>query len=519
MPNFSPNHRVHKPVVRSRGGVVASQHVGAARIGAQILTEGGNAVDAAVATSFALGVLEPWMSGIGGGGMMIVRHADGKVDTVDFGMRAPAALALADYPLAEGEANDLFAWPAVQKDSNMTGPLSIAVPGVVDGLGVAYGAWGSKPWANLLAPAVNLAHQGLTVDWYATLMIAQCAGGLAKWPASADRFLPSGHPPPIPMAPTATSRLPMESLAKTLDTLMRNGPRAFYEGPLAERIAAESQALGSSLSAQDLAAYHAQILKPLCISYRDAKIWATPELTAGPTLAHVLRNHEEFQNLQSGPDTEWYLSLVNSLQTAYTKRLAEMGDINGGRDIGCTTHFTIADRDGTIVTLTQTLLSVFGSMVTLPETGILMNNGIFWFDPRKDNPNSLAPSKRCLSNMCPVVVERADGAVFGIGASGGRRIMPAVAQIATFTTDFCMDLEDALHCPRIDVSGTGLVLADSDLPEVVVNALASQFKTNVKKRTVYPSWFANISAVQVEARDRIGGTEPTLPWADAVTEI
>jgi gamma-glutamyltranspeptidase/glutathione hydrolase len=146
MPNFSPNHRVHKPVVRSRGGVVASQHVGAARIGAQILTEGGNAVDAAVATSFALGVLEPWMSGIGGGGMMIVRHADGKVDTVDFGMRAPAALALADYPLAEGEANDLFAWPAVQKDSNMTGPLSIAVPGVVDGLGVAYGAWGSKPW-------------------------------------------------------------------------------------------------------------------------------------------------------------------------------------------------------------------------------------------------------------------------------------------------------------------------------------------------------------------------------------
>jgi len=514
--NFSPNQQVHKPVVRSPGGIVASQHVGAAAIGAQVLADGGNAIDAAVATSFALGVLEPWMSGVGGGGLMVVRHPNGEVDTVDFGMRSPAALRVEDYPLAEGESNELFSWPTVMDDRNMTGPLSIAVPGVVDGLGTAHGAWGSRCWADLVAPAVSLAREGLSVDWYATLMIGQCAHGLAKWPASAERYLPGGYPPPSPMSPTYENRLSLATLADTLEILMREGPRTFYEGPLAKQISEEAQHLGSSLSIRDMADYRAEIRKPLSIPYRDAQIWATSELSAGPTMAHVLCQLEELGGIQDTPDEDWYLSLAAALQTAYTKRLAEMGDIDGARDIGCTTHYCVADRDGTIVTVTQTLLSVFGSMVTLPQTGILMNNGIFWFDPRPYKPNSLAPGKRCLSNMCPVIVERVDGALFGIGASGGRRIMPAVAQIAAFVTDFGMELEEALHFPRIDMSGSGMVLADSGLFDPVVRALAEQFETHVMKRTVYPSWFANISAVQTQATERIGGTEPTLPWADAV---
>ena len=522
IPNLSPNQSIRKPVVRSDGGIVAAQHVGAAAVGAKVLAEGGNAVDAAVATSFALGVLEPWMSGIGGGGMMVVRHPDGRVDTVDFGMRAPRGLDPADYPLEEGTSNDLFAWPAVREDRNMTGPHAIAVPGTVDGIGVAHDAWGRLDWPDLVRPAIDLARRGLSVDWYATLMIGQAARGLARWPASAARFLPGGHPPASPMAPGAESFLPMDTLAATLETLATDGPRSFYEGALAERIATEVRALGGSLSAEDLSSYRARILPPLNIGYRDATIWATPELTAGPTLADVLRRHASAMPGAApgatAPDAAWYLSLTQALSDAYALRLERMGDVEGGRAIGCTTHFSITDRDGMAVCLTQTLLSVFGSMVTLPESGILMNNGIFWFDPRPGVPNALAPGKRCLSNMCPVVVERPDGAVFAIGASGGRRIMPAVAQVAASLIDFDMDLEQALHMPRIDMSGGKEVLADAALPADIRDSLGKRFPVRTKKRSVYPSWFANISATATIGGSRLGGSEPSLPWSDAVAE-
>lgn len=513
--NFSPNQTVRKAVVRSAGGVVASQHVGAAAVGARVLEEGGNAVDAAVATSFALNALEPWMSGIGGGGLMVVRHPDGRADAVDFGMRSPAGLDPADYPLDEGTAHDLFAWPAVQGNRNMTGPQAIAVPGVVDGIGVAHAAWGSRDWAALVAPSIDMARRGPSVDWYATIIIGQAARGLSRHPASAARFLPGGFPPGPPMGPTDETRLPMPALAETLERLASDGPRAFYEGALAERIAAEVQGLGGSLSAADLAAYRARIVEPLRIGYRDATIWATPELSAGPTLADVLRRHEAVETGPE-PDAAWYGSIAKALSAAYVTRLAEMGDVEGGRTTGCTSHLTVVDRDGMTVSLTQTLLSVFGSMVTLPDTGILMNNGIFWFDPRPDRPNALAPGKRCLANMCPVVLETGDGRVFGIGASGGRRILPAVAQVSTFLADFGMDLEEALHRQRIDVSGSGLLLADSTLPGDVLAALAETHEVHAKKRSVYPSWFANISATEATGPERRGGTEPTLPWADAV---
>ena len=516
MSNFSPNQTVTKQVVRSECGVVAAQHVGAAAIGAQVLAEGGNAMDAAVATSFALGVIEPWMSGIGGGGLMVVRHPDGAVNTVDFGMRTAAGLRPEDYPLDEGEAEGLFAWPAVVDNRNMTGPLAIAVPGVVDGVGTAHAAWGSKPWEGLVAPAVDLARDGLSIDWFTTMIIGQAAHGLRNYPATADWFLPGGMPPAVPLAPRGVSRLPALRLAETLETIMREGPRSFYEGPLATRIAADARATGADLNEDDLASYRARIMDPLAIDHRGARIWATPELSAGPTLAHVLREHAATPVNGAAPDADWYLSMANALKTAYQKRLSETGDVDGGRDIGCTSHFSVVDRDGMVVSQTQTLLSVFGSMVTFPESGVLMNNGVFWFDPRPGRPNSLAPGKRCLSNMCPIVLERPDGGVFGLGASGGRRIMPAVGQVAAFLAEFGMDLEPALHHPRIDMSGSTVLIADRKLDAPTLATLGHRFDIHLTIRTVFPSWFANISAVQVDGADRVGGSEPCLPWADAV---
>ncbi|MEM8742526.1 MAG: gamma-glutamyltransferase [Pseudomonadota bacterium] len=517
MSSFSPGQRAVKPAVQSNGGVVAAQHVGAARIGAAVLAAGGNAVDAAIATSFAIGVLEPWMSGIGGGGLMVVRHADGRVETLDAGMRAPAGLDPTAYRLTGGEAEGLFTWPAVEGDVNMTGPLAIAVPGLVDGLGVAHAAWGARPWADLVAPAIDLAQSGLAVDWYASLIIGQAAAGLARFDASRARFLPGGHPPAISLVPGRYTTLPAPELAATLAIIAQDGPRALHEGPLAEAVARDAATVGSPLSAADLAQTQARLRPPLEIAYRRARIWATPELSAGPTLAHSLRLLTEFEP-GPAPDPGFYTAMAAALAEAYALRLTEMGDVDGardtGKDAGCTTHISVADRHGMTVSLTQTLLSVFGSMVTLPETGILMNNGIFWFDPRPGGPNALAAGKRCLANMCPVVME-AEGRVTAIGASGGRRIMPAVAQIAAFLGDFGMDLETALHMPRLDMSGGAAVTADDTLPAPVIAALRAAIPVAVQKRTVFPNWFANISAAQSGADGQIGATEPWLPWADA----
>src|SRR5918994_7727096 len=169
-----------RPVVRATGGMVAAQHKGAADVGAEILRGGGNAVDAAIATSLALGVLEPWMSGLGGGGFMVVAKADGPTEVLDFGMRAPAALDPAAYPLSGGQDSDLFGWPGVVEDRNVLGPLSIAVPGQAAGLGFAFERHASLPWPDLCAPAIALAEQGLPVSWHTSLQITGGAADLAR---------------------------------------------------------------------------------------------------------------------------------------------------------------------------------------------------------------------------------------------------------------------------------------------------------------------------------------------------
>jgi gamma-glutamyltranspeptidase/glutathione hydrolase len=197
---FSNLQQFRKPAVVSKGGIVAAQSRQAAEIGAAVLAEGGDCVDAAVATSFALGVLEPWMSGIGGGGAMVLYRArEDKYEVIDFGMRAPRGLRREDYALTgEGAASDLFPWPRVKDDRNLLGPGSIAVPGVVAGMEEAHRRHAKLPWRELLAPSVALAAEGLAVDWWTTLAIASAAADLRRYPASAAGYLEDGLPPHPP---------------------------------------------------------------------------------------------------------------------------------------------------------------------------------------------------------------------------------------------------------------------------------------------------------------------------------
>ena len=254
-------------------------------------------------------------------------------------------------------------------------------------------------------------------------------------------------------------------------------------------------ALGGRLSAADLANYEATIEEAPETGYRDARVKTAPGLTAGPTLVDVLDRLAASLAPGEAPDGETYVAYAEALQAAYAERLRGMGASGEADRASCTSHLGAADRDGTVVALTQTLLSPFGAKVMLPETGILMNNGIMWFDPRPGGPNSIAPGKRPLSNMCPTIVEFADGRRASLGASGGRRILPAVAQLLSFLVDFGMSLDDAAHRPRINVDGSDLVEADARLPAETLAMLEGRFPVAVRPHGVHPSAYACPNAV------------------------
>jgi gamma-glutamyltranspeptidase / glutathione hydrolase len=517
---------VRKPAIRAKAGIVAAQSRIAAEIGAEVLASGGDCIDAVVATGFALGVLEPWMSGVGGGGAMVLYRArENRTEVIDYGMRAPESLRVEDYPLTEGVASDIFPWARVRDDRNLHGPGSIAVPGVVAGMDEAHRRYARMPWKDLLAPSVKLASEGLLVDWFATVMISSAAADLRKFPASAATYLVDGLPPNPQWGIRSSVRLPQDRLKATLAQLAERGARDFYQGDLAQTIAADVRAGGGTLSASDLASFRAHVREPLRIPYRDGTVFATPQLTAGPTLAHALSLLQNELRSGSEPEASHYIAYARAIQSAYRERLKGMGDADGQRALGaeaiapaCTTHFSILDRDGNMAAVTQTLLSSFGSRYVLPQSGITMNNGIMWFDPVPGGPNSLAPGKRCLTNYTPVVALSPDGRRLALGASGGRRILPAVMQMLSFVIDFGMDLDAAIHQPRIDASEGAVVIGDVRLKGEIRTALRTAFDYEDAHVQTMPGKFACPSIVLRQGDDNFGAVEPAQPWGDPVAE-
>src|SRR5882672_6462207 len=273
---FSNTQAIRKPAVTSKGGIVAAQSSRAAQVGAEVLAAGGDCVDAVIAATFALGVLEPWMSGPGGGGAMVLYRArEDRYEVIDYGMRAPLSLRLEDYPLiGNGAASDLFPWARVKDDRNLHGPGSVAVPGVVAGMEEAHRRHAKLPWQELLGPSVALAGEGLGVDWWTTLMIASSAADLRRYPASATAYLQDGLPPNAPWGIKAHVRMPQDRLKATMSHLAGAGPRDFYEGDLAKSLAADIQSAGGVLSVEDLAPFRAHGREALTIPYRGGYVYA-----------------------------------------------------------------------------------------------------------------------------------------------------------------------------------------------------------------------------------------------------
>ena len=513
---------IRKPAVESNGGIVTAQHEIAARVGADVLARGGNAVDAAIATAFALASVEPWMSGLGGCGFMVVHLArEKRTFALEFGVKAPLALDPTDYPLSGGYDSDLFAWPGVLEHRNVFGPKSVAVPGFVAGMAEAAARFASLNWHDLLSPAIELAEAGLRVDWYSSLKIASVARDIDRFPTTRSIYLPDGFVPvgewsgPAPV-------IQLNGLANTLRRLADEGPDSFYSGPLAADLLADARSVGVGILADDLTAYRPHCTEISGFGYRGAKVFSPPGLCAGLTLQEALTSLQSLMPTSSAtPDANTYVHYANSMQAAYEHRLQAVGDSPDGKSPSCTTHLNVIDRQGNVVALTQTLLSLFGSKVVLPETGILMNNGIMWFDPRPGRANSIAAGKQPLSNMCPAIVQESDGSRFTLGASGGRRIMSAVLQLISFLVDFSMDPESAMHQPRIDVSGNHEVDFDTQLDPEIANQLLKQLDHALPtSHGVFPSLFACPGLARFDAKTgRCTGTSFVYsPLAAAIAE-
>ncbi|WEO69518.1 gamma-glutamyltransferase family protein [Rhizobium rhizogenes] len=505
---MSETWHIGKHETRSRHGMVACQNWRAAEAGAAVLSAGGNAIDAAVTTALVLSVVEPWLSGIGGGGFMVRADANGAVDALDFNVISPAAINPADYPLVPGRDGDWFDWPSVEGDRNLIGYSSICVPGAIAGFAEALARFGTISWADALAPAIEQAHRGLQLDWYAALALAIDGANLAQFPAASELFLHNGRAPRVPEG-GRTAFLPMKAKARTLERLAAAGPRDFYEGELADQLIKGLADGGSVLSEQDFSGHAPRWLAPLTQEFRGLVVHAVPELSGGSTLCAILSELET-----SLPENDPFggtaaLAFARAIRRASEYRLKHLGHAAGE---SCTSHLSVVDADGTMVSLTNTLLSRFGSKVVVPETGFAFNNGMMWFDPRPGQPNSIAPASKPLANMSPIVATRDGVPELALGAAGGRQIVPAVTQILSYVAAYGLSLEDAFLSSRIDASGT-TIRVNRTAASDVAPTVASEFNVEVIDDTLYPVNFAVPSAVLRRSGINTGMVHPKNPWA------
>jgi gamma-glutamyltranspeptidase / glutathione hydrolase len=324
--------------------------------------------------------------------------------------------------------------------------------------------------------------------------------------------------PPVPPYQGTPGFMPLGRLSDTLEQIANAGWRDFYRGDLANTIVNDIEKLGGVIGREEMADYEIETADALPVQWGGATIQLSAGLNAGSTLADVLAMlpPPTARGSLTEPSAQWYADMAKALKSAYRKRLNE--DEGPNAEKGCTTHINVCDSNGSMVALTTTLLSSMGSRVVLPSTGFIVNNGVMWFDPRPGTSNSIAGGAKALSNMCPAIVSRDGRPVVVGGAAGGRRITAAIAQLLRFVQDFGMDVGDAAHWPRIDVSGPDKVSADRRLSPEVIDALKALGECEVVDHNVLPINFARPSIIErfdgVTAR---GVSDAFSPWSAALS--
>lgn len=487
---------VEKHPARSRDGMVVSNHPLASAAGAEMLAAGGNAVDAAIATLFTLSVVEPMMVGIFGGGMAQIRMADGRHLVLDGQSQAPAA-ARPDMFRPTGLGYE------VEGRANTHGATAVATPGTLRGWCDALARFGTMALADVMEPAIRHASRGFVVTPYLAACAGEACPDLGRDPEARRLLTNDGAPL------RAGQRLVMADYAQTLAQIAAEGPEALYAGELGARIVAQLQAAGSVMTREDLAQVASIAREPVSGEFRGHRIFGPPPPSAGGV--HVI----QMLNILSGYDLAGmgfgsapaaHLT-AEALRIAFADRAAATADpafvqvpverlISGdyaadrrgridpdrtqdwqpGVAAGAapaeahTTHVTTADRDGNIVSTTQTINALFGARMVIPGTGIIPNNYMALFDPAPGRANSIAPGKRVTTSMAPTIVTRDGRPRFALGLPGGLRIFGSVMQGLLNLLEYRMTLQEAVEAPRLWTQGAELELEEG-FPAAVEDAL------------------------------------------------
>jgi gamma-glutamyltranspeptidase/glutathione hydrolase len=476
---------VNHPVY-GRSGMVAAQHLIAAEIGADVLEEGGNAVDAAVATGFALAVTLPRAGNIGGGGFMLVFDAEtGDTKAIDYREMAPLRATRDMYLDENGDAN-----PELSRNSH----LASGVPGTVAGFWEAHSQFGRLPWARLVQPAVDLARDGIFVTHDLAKQLKRRQERNCRNKATCG-YLYKKDGVPYEFG----ERLVQSDLADTLELIAKKGPDAFYKGEIAEMIAAEMEAGGGLVDMESLAAYKPITRDAIRTSYRGYEVVTMPPPSSGGVhvlqmlnvlsnfplaemgrgsadsihlLAEVMRRAYADRSEHLGDPDFYDVPLDWLLSDAYAKELAASIDMQRATpstelspgtpprpESEDTTHFSVIDADGNVVANTYTLNGSYGSAISVRGAGFLLNNEMEDFVSKPGTPNmfgllggaanAIEARKRPLSSMTPVIVFDDGEPWFATGSPGGARIISAVLQMIVNVIDHGMNIADAAHWPRI----------------------------------------------------------------------
>lgn len=474
-----PRGTQFRPAARGAGGAISTESPAASEVGLGVLDDGGNAMDAAVATVFALNVARPQSCGIGGGGFMVYRSADGETAALDFRETAPAAM-----------TPDAFTGDGIY--NTYTGHKTVGVPGTVAGMDAALGRYGTMSLAEAIAPAENLARDGVEVQPALADEMAANSERLALFPAAAEQFLKDGEPY------EAGDTLVQPELADTLALIASDGPDAFYEGEIAREVSSDMKDAGDYpgddglMTRDDLAAYEAKWREPLAGTYRDAGVITMPPPTSGGVTTLQMLNLLEGYDLDERYSADTLHLIAESEKLAFADReeyladpdfvdvpveeltskdyaderradisLDEAGEYEPGSfgDAGesgeetnpdtNTTNLSVVDAEGNAVALTCTIEQSFGSGVVAPGTGFLLNNEMTDFS-EPGTANEPEPGKRPRSSIDPAIVVEDGEPVLVVGGAGGPQIIMGTLQAILNNVEFDLPLAEAIDAARLD---------------------------------------------------------------------
>lgn len=542
----------------AENGMVAAKHPLAAEAGLQVLKDGGNAVDAAITTALAMGVLEPHLNGIGGGGFMVFHDtSNGDNHFLDFSAVAPQAATPDMYEIVDKGATGVVGFLGVKDDTNVRGHRSVAVPGMVPGAAEALEHFGTITLEQAMQPAIRFAEEGFDVTWYTMLGVGGSMELIARFPATAAIFFKEGKFLFTAAGQQPADRIVQKDLAATLRRIAKEGPDGFSRGEVARAIVQELGAHGNPVTEDDLVNYETRLVKPRVVTYRNGYQWVFGPGTGGSTLAETFNILEgfDFQNLDPRGAQALHL-FIEAARVAYTDRWQHLADevyvdvpwqvleskeyaaerrqaIDPGKAAesivpweggpfgcgakpgagGCTTHLSVVDRDRNMVAITQTINEGWGSGVVVPGTGVLLNDAMVLFDPNPGRANSIQGGKRPLSSMTPVLVLKEGKPFVTVGALGGRKIMGTVMKILHNVIGFGMGIQEACATISVDCSRAE-VLTDAGLGASVYKSLSEMGHVlDIRENSFRPRLFASPAGILVDqATGKLhGGGDPYHP--------